>query len=71
MKAAHVSLGQDYWVKVSGNLAKVRILRESEYGGWVGKNLATGREIRVKSAARLRFPALSDSYADDYRRASP
>jgi len=35
----------------------VRITGESPYGGWRGKNLATGREIRIRSAARLRRPA--------------
>jgi hypothetical protein len=35
-------------------LAKVRITGESPYGGWRGTNLATGREIRIRSAARLR-----------------
>ena len=46
----------DYIVKVSGVLAKVRITRESPHGGWYGTNLATGREIRVRGAARLRRP---------------
>jgi len=30
------------------------LTRECEYGGWYGKNLATGREIRIRTAARLR-----------------
>ncbi len=57
MKKAEVQIGTTYIAKVSGVLAKVRITGASPYGGWVGKNLATGREIRIRSAARLRRPA--------------
>ena len=57
MKRAAVQIGSTYIAKVSGVLAKVRITRESPYGGWVGRNLATGREVRLRSAARLRRPA--------------
>ena len=54
MTKAKVSIGTTYIVKVSGSLAKVRLTRECEYGGWYGTNLATGREIRIRTAARLR-----------------
>ncbi len=54
MTKAKVSIGTTYIVKVSGKLAKVRLTRECEYGGWYGTNLATGREIRIRTAARLR-----------------
>jgi len=57
MKRQDVQIGSTYIAKVSGVLAKVRITAESPYGGWRGKNLATGREIRIRSAARLRRPA--------------
>jgi hypothetical protein len=57
MKKCEVEIGTTYVVKVSGVLAKVRITGESPYGGWRGKNLATGREVRIRSAARLRRPA--------------
>ena len=57
MKKAEVQIGNTYIAKVSGVMAKVRITGESPYGGWRGKNLATGREIRIRSAARLRRPA--------------
>ena len=57
MKKAEIQIGNTYIAKVSGVLAKVRITGESPYGGWRGKNLATGREIRIRSAARLRRPA--------------
>lgn len=54
MQKHHVKVGATYIVKVSGTLAKVRITREHERGGWYGTNLATGREIRIRTAARLR-----------------
>ena len=43
-----------YVAKVSGSLVAVRIDRESPYGGWDATNLATGRAVRIRSAARLR-----------------
>jgi len=57
MKRQDVNIGSTYIAKVSGVLAKVRIARQSPYGGWHGTNLATGREVRIRGAARLRRPA--------------
>ena len=57
MKKSEIEVGTTYIAKVIGVLAKVRITGESPYGGWRGKNLATGREVRIRSAARLRRPA--------------
>ena len=54
MTKSNVQIGSTYIVKVSGTLAKVRLTREHERGGWYGTNLATGREIRIRTAARLR-----------------
>ncbi len=60
MKRQDVQIGSTYIVKVSGVLAKVRITGESPYGGWVGRTVVTGRELRIRSAARLRRPATSN-----------
>ena len=57
MKKQDVQIGSTYIVKVSGVLTRVRITAESPHGGWRGTNLATGREVRLRSAARLRRPA--------------
>jgi hypothetical protein len=54
MKKQDVVLGQVYAVKVSGRIQPVRVIAESPYGGWVGRNEQTGREIRIRSAAKLR-----------------
>jgi hypothetical protein len=54
MQKRNVHIGTTYVVKISGTLAKVRLTREHPRGGWYGTNLATGREIRIRTAARLR-----------------
>lgn len=57
MKKNDVKLNQVYSVKVSGTLARVKLTAENPRGGWDGTNLATGRTVRIKTAARLRGPA--------------
>ena len=57
MKKANVKIGEAYLCKVSGRLTRVRILRESPYGGWEAVNEDTRRDVRIRSAQRLRCPA--------------
>ena len=57
MKKNEITVGESYIVKVSGQLVPVKIIGPSPYGGWVGRSEKSGREVRVKSAARLRRPA--------------
>jgi hypothetical protein len=54
MKQRDVILGHVYAVKVGGRIQPVRVVAESPYGGWIGRNEQTGREIRIRSAAKLR-----------------
>ena len=54
MKKAEVSVGKYYRAKVSGVLTVVRLDSEHHYGGWSATNIATGRQVRIKSAAKLR-----------------
>jgi hypothetical protein len=54
MKKRDVILGQVYAVKVSDHIQPVRLIAESPYGGWVGRNEGTGRKVRIRSAAKLR-----------------
>jgi hypothetical protein len=54
MKKHEVRIGGIYLAKVSGKLARVKIERESRYGGWMGKNLETNRPVRIQRATRLR-----------------
>ena len=54
MKKGEVKIGGTYTVKVSGQLAPVRVTAECPHGGWVGMNTKTNREVRIRTAARLR-----------------
>lgn len=57
MKKKDVVVGKTYLAKVSENVVKVRITGESPFGGWDAKNETTGRDVRIKSAQRLRGEA--------------
>lgn len=74
MKAEQIVVGRVYVAKVSYCLVRVRILEEvpaymdqigirkyKRGGGYKALNLATGREIRIKSAAKLRYEFLEDT----------
>ena len=54
MKKNDVQVGSAYVVKVSGYLAPVRLEGISPYGGWIGRSIATGRKVRISTAAKLR-----------------
>ena len=54
MKKSEVTIGKTYTAKVSGFVVPVRIESESPHGGWVGTNILTHREVRIKTGARLR-----------------
>lgn len=53
MKKADVKVGGEYYATVSGKRCEVRIDAEKPRGGWDATNLATGKKILIKSAARL------------------
>lgn len=57
MKKAEIEVGKVYIMKVSGKLVPVRISSVCIYGGWNGVNTITKREVRIKSAAKLRREA--------------
>jgi len=54
MKKNEVKIGQCYMAKVTNNDVPVRIEAENRNGGWNAKNVATGRNVRIKTAQRLR-----------------
>lgn len=59
MKAKDVlGVGHTYIVKVSGHLVPVKLMSISPYGGWIGRNTVTGREIRIRTAGKLRREVL-------------
>ena len=56
MKKSTIKTGEVYQVKVSGKLTEVRIIGGNPHGGWDGINLATKKQVRIKSGARLQKP---------------
>jgi len=54
MKKNEVSVGKTYWANITGDRVPVRIESESPHGGWIGRSIKTGREVRIKTAARLK-----------------
>ncbi len=54
MKQKDIKISSVYAVKVSGKIAPVRVTNVSIYGGWDGRNVLTGRAVRLKTAGRLR-----------------
>lgn len=67
MRKSQVQIGKVYVAKVSGKLSKVRIIRESSYGGWDAVNTSTNRSVRIKTAGRLRYEARATSPSDANR----
>jgi len=65
MRKNQVEIGGVYYAKVSGKRTKVAITSESPYGGWSGRNLVTGREVRIRSAQRLTLALLLPSDAGE------
>lgn len=57
MKKADVKIGGKYIVKVSDKLTTVQITGSNRYGGWDGVNVKTGRNVRIRTGARLRQEA--------------
>lgn len=77
MRKNEVQIGKTYAAKVTGKIVPVRLTGPNPYGGWTGQNLWTGREVRIRTAARLRHeilgpvpkPATPAEYAQRARRA--
>jgi hypothetical protein len=74
VKKDEVKIGETYTAKVSDKVVPVRIDKENPRGGWDATNLVTNKQVRIKSAQRLRgrvaTPALAPaSGKDDAKRA--
>ena len=63
MKKSEIEIGGTYVAKVSGRLTTVRIVNESQHGGWNAINTATKHAVRIRSAARLRRKVDQDRLA--------
>jgi hypothetical protein len=60
MKKKDIQVGGKYTALVSGTVQTVRIDGESAFGGWTATNLATGRQVRIRSAQRLRSKVVAE-----------
>lgn len=82
VKKADVKVGDVYAMKVSGKLTRVRIdevlplgrvltgrTHRSKHSGWLGTNLNTNKQVRIKSAAKLRLhiPQAASTLEGDLR----
>ncbi len=54
VKKKDVEVGGKYTALVSGKVVTVRIDGVSAFGGWTATNLETRREVRIRTAQRLR-----------------
>ncbi len=61
MKKDDIKLGGTYLAKVTDRVVPVRLDRENARGGWDATNLVTNKQVRIKSAQRLRGPARNDT----------
>ncbi len=65
MRKSEVKIGHIYAAKVSGRIVPVEILYGIELYGkpmhWVGKNLATGEQVEIKTGASLRYEMVRDA----------
>jgi len=57
MKKDDIKIGATYTAKVSDRVVPIRIDRENGRGGWDATNLVTNKQVRIKSAQRLRGEA--------------
>jgi len=71
MKKNEVRVGGVYTAKVSDKLVHVRIDRTNRHGGWDATNLSTGKQVRIKSPARLRGAVEANEHAATPKTARP
>lgn len=54
MKNSEVQVGNVYTAKITDKVVPVRIDKENPRGGWDATNMKTNRQVRIKSAQKLR-----------------
>ena len=60
MLKSQVQVGGVYAAKISGTVVPVRLDSEAPNGkGWQATNLTTNRTVRIRTAAKLRYPAVA------------
>jgi len=55
MKKKDVEINELYLAVVSGKKVPVKLISSSPYDGWIGRNMLTGKKVRIKTADRLQF----------------
>jgi hypothetical protein len=60
VKLKEVEVGKTYAAKISERVVPVTIVSTNSYGGWNGRNERTGRSVRIRGAAKLRFELVKD-----------
>ena len=73
MLKKEVKIGDHYAIRHHGEnkLSVIRIDSVSQYGGYNATKLKTNRSIRIKSAAKLRFPVERNPDTGRWRPVSP
>ncbi len=71
MKKSEVKIGKTYWANVSDERVPVRIESENPSGGWIGRSIKTGREVKIKTAGRLHGECEAEEQAEVSREAKP
>lgn len=54
MKKEDIKIGNTYSAKITDKVVPIRIDAEHDSGGWIATNLKTNRQVRIKSAQKLR-----------------
>lgn len=60
VKKKEVQIGRIYAAKISGRVVPVKVTASHDAGGWTAENLRTGHPVRIRSAAKLRYPCDKD-----------
>ena len=71
MKKDEIKIGETYTAKVTNKVVPVRIDKENPRGGWDATNLATNKQVRIKSVQRLRGRVTGKTANADATEAKP
>jgi len=71
MRKQEIEIGKSYSSKISNKMTTVRIDSKSPRGGWIATNNDTGREVWIKTAAKLRYPVSDKPNLADKLRSTP
>jgi hypothetical protein len=71
VKKDEIKIGETYTAKVSDKVVPVRLDKENPRGGWDATNLVTNKQVRIKSAQRLRGRVSAPATDADASKAKP